>query len=46
MRVWHFFRWDVVEKEAERALSSLGGYRELVLERAGKPVPSSRTAAA
>jgi 4-hydroxyphenylacetate 3-monooxygenase len=35
-RVWHFFRWDVVENEAERALKSLGGYRELVKERPPK----------
>jgi len=32
-RVWHMFRWDVVDQEVERALSSMGGYKELVLDR-------------
>lgn len=48
-RVWHFFRWDVVEREAERALKSLGGYRELVQERdrgPEKPAAARSTAAA
>jgi 4-hydroxyphenylacetate 3-monooxygenase len=46
MRVWHFFRWDVVEKDAERALKSLGGYRELVEEREQKLPSLVKTAAA
>lgn len=46
MRVWHFFRWDVVEKDAERALKSLGGYRELVVERDRNPSPAVKPQAA
>lgn len=32
-RVWHLFRWDVVDNEVDRALASLGGYDELVTKR-------------
>lgn len=33
-RVWHFFRWDVVDAAADRALARLGGYDRLVENRA------------
>jgi len=35
-RAYQAFRWDVVEREADRALNSLGGYNELVVNRSGK----------
>lgn len=35
-RVWHLFRWDVVDREVERALASLGGYDDLVTNRRRK----------
>ena len=35
MRIWHFFRWDVVDKAADSALMRLGGYDKLVANRAG-----------
>jgi 4-hydroxyphenylacetate 3-monooxygenase len=28
-RVWHFFRWDVVDKVADEALARIGGYDDL-----------------
>jgi 4-hydroxyphenylacetate 3-monooxygenase len=34
-RAFQSFRWDVVERDADRALQSLGGYKELVGNRAG-----------
>lgn len=30
--VWHFFRWEHVDKEVERALKSIGSYDDLVLK--------------
>ena len=44
-RVWHFFRWDVVDREAERALNSLGGFRELVTDRQARSPHNSAVAA-
>ena len=35
MRIWHFFRWDVVDKAADSALKRLGGYDKLVANWAG-----------
>jgi hypothetical protein len=32
-RAGFYFRWNAVDKEAERALASLGGYDELVTRR-------------
>ncbi|MGE4167923.1 MAG: 4-hydroxyphenylacetate 3-hydroxylase family protein [Xanthobacteraceae bacterium] len=29
-RVWHFFRWDKVDPEVDRALKSIGSYEDLV----------------
>lgn len=34
-RAFQHFRWDVVERDAERALQNLGGYKELVTGRPG-----------
>jgi len=41
-RVWHFFRWDVVDREAKRALDALGGYQKLVEQRPGAPTKSAK----
>ena len=35
-RAGHYFRWDAVDEEAERALASLGGYDALVSGRAAR----------
>ena len=38
-RASHFFRWDVVEEAAQRALDDLGGYEELVEKRVRNAAP-------
>ena len=30
IRVWHFFRWEKIDAQVERALRSIGSYEELV----------------
>ena len=29
-RVWHFFRWEKIDAQVERALRSIGSYEDLV----------------
>ncbi len=43
-RAFQHFRWDVVDAEAARALQSLGGYKELVTERAAAPAKAKSEA--
>ena len=41
-RVWHFFRWQHVDAEVDRALKSIGNYDDLVVKAKGrkaKPTP-------
>jgi 4-hydroxyphenylacetate 3-monooxygenase len=37
-RAGYFFRWDVIDKEAQRALASIGGYDTLITGRAARAV--------